>query len=75
MERIIDFLKELKENNNRDWFKDNKSRYLEMKAIFDQFIEDQILRISTMDSALQGASAKNSVYRIYRDVRFAEPDS
>ncbi len=35
---IIGFLKLLRENNNREWFNDNKHLYLEAKEQFDDLI-------------------------------------
>ena len=43
---IIDFLSDIKENNNREWFQANKSRYLEVKSVFETFVNDAIACIS-----------------------------
>lgn len=75
MEKVLSFLKDLTKNNNREWFGDNKPIYLEAKSLFDEFIEDLILRMTNVDPGLKGASVKNSVYRIYRDVRFSHDKS
>jgi uncharacterized protein (TIGR02453 family) len=72
MDRIIfDFLKDLKNNNNREWFQANKDRYNQAKAAFESFINDLIPRIRTMDSSVDMITAKDCVFRIYRDVRFS----
>jgi len=69
---IIGFLKVLRENNNREWFNDNKQLYLEAKEQFDDFVNSLIAGIGTFDASVRGLSSKNTVYRIYRDIRFSK---
>ncbi|MBD98636.1 MAG: TIGR02453 family protein [Verrucomicrobia bacterium] len=70
MEKTLNFLKKLKKNNNRDWFQENKSEYIqsneEMIAFADQLLE----RMDSFDK-IETVSGKKSLYRIYRDVRFS----
>jgi uncharacterized protein (TIGR02453 family) len=68
----IDFLKQLKKNNKKEWFDANKDRYLAAKANVDSFVEDIIKAFSSFDKGLSGLKAKDCVFRIYRDVRFAK---
>jgi uncharacterized protein (TIGR02453 family) len=65
------FLKELKANNNREWFNDHKAEYEAAKLNFEEFIAKLIDGISTFDSGVRELSAKKCVFRIYRDVRFS----
>ena len=69
------FLKNLRKNNNRDWFKANKSDFEKAKAEFEQFIDALILKIAKFDSSIAHHSAKDCVFRIYRDVRFSKDKS
>lgn len=69
------FLEELKENNNRDWFNDNKPRYQEAKANFEDFVDALLLQIAKFDSTIAHHKAKDCVFRIYRDVRFSKDKS
>lgn len=69
---VIGFLKNLKENNNREWFNNNKRFYLEAKEQFDGFVNSLIAGIATFDVSVRGLTSKNTVYRIYRDVRFTK---
>ena len=71
----FDFLNDLKENNNRDWFQANKKRYEAAKNEFDLFIAALILEISQFDKSIAHLSAKDCVFRIYRDVRFSKDKS
>jgi uncharacterized protein (TIGR02453 family) len=69
---FLEFLKELKNNNNRNWFLDNKKRYEEsVKIPFEQFIQDMIYRIHEDDETLM-VTPKEAIFRIYRDIRFSK---
>ena len=69
---IFDFLKELKINNNREWFQQNKNHYLTIKEIYEHFIDLLIQKIKEFDPALGNISSKECIYRIYRDIRFSK---
>ena len=69
------FLKELKQNNNRDWFLENKPRYEEAKKEFEVFIDALIAEISKFDGSIGHHTAKECIFRIYRDVRFSKDKS
>jgi len=71
MKQIIEFLSELSLNNNREWFNENKPKYLEAKELFENFVDEIILNLQENDPSLKGLTAKKSVFRIYRDVRFS----
>jgi uncharacterized protein (TIGR02453 family) len=75
---LFSFLRELKANNNRDWFGANKQRY--EKSVRDpvlQFITDfaphlkKINRHFVADPRPHGGS----LFRIYRDIRFSSDKS
>jgi uncharacterized protein (TIGR02453 family) len=66
------FLRALKRNNDREWFKARKDRYEQvvrapMIALIERLAGD--FRAFAPDLA---ASPKTSLYRIYRDTRFSE---
>ena len=69
------FLKDLKENNNRDWFLENKPRFEEAKKEFEIFIDHLIDEITKFDGSIGHHHAKDCVFRIYRDVRFSKDKS
>jgi uncharacterized protein (TIGR02453 family) len=69
------FLNELKKNNDRDWFMDNKPRYEEAKNEFEQFIDALILEIAKFDPSIAHHRGKDCIFRIYRDVRFSKDKS
>jgi uncharacterized protein (TIGR02453 family) len=65
------FLRDLSQNNHRAWFEANKPRYQEIRAEFITFVNELIGEAVLVDPQLAGLEAKNSIFRINRDVRFS----
>jgi len=70
----LDFLKKLGNNNNRDWFNENKNWYLEEHQNVISFADELLRKLSVHDQ-IQTPSGKKSLMRIYRDVRFSKDKS
>src|SRR6478672_2017143 len=71
----IEFLKDLKKNNNKPWFDKNRKRYEEAKADFARFIQAVIDQHSKKDVSIKSLLAKDCMFRINRDVRFSKDKS
>lgn len=71
MEEIFRFLKELRRHNDREWFHANKALYLEVKARHEKFIDNIIRELAKVDGEVDGLTAKDCIFRIYRDTRFS----
>ena len=71
MKELFKFLKELRKNNNREWFVANKKRYDALHKEHIGVVEKLIAGIATFDPEIAGLDAKSCVYRIYRDIRFS----
>lgn len=71
----IKFLKELKKNNNREWFDVNRKLYENAKADFLNLVNEVLHEMQLKDSSLQGLEPKQCVFRINRDVRFSKDKS
>jgi uncharacterized protein (TIGR02453 family) len=69
---ILQFLKNLAKNNDRQWFEKNKSKYLEAKDHFDRFVAELLTELTDIDQSLAGLNPKKITFRIYRDVRFSK---
>lgn len=69
---ILQFLKDLEKNNDRDWFNNNKDRYQNNHSTIAQFAENLLHKLNEHD-VIETPSGKKSLFRIYRDVRFS-PD-
>ena len=72
---ILSFLEQLQENNTREWFQANKSLYDEAKREFEVFIDSLIPAIAKFDDSVKQMTAKDCIFRIFRDVRFAKDKS
>ncbi len=73
--QTLGFLKDLKENNTKEWFTANKKHYEEAKVNFETFVDQLIKGISAFDPEIGHHTAKSTVFRIYRDVRFSKDKS
>lgn len=72
MKKVLDFLAELRLNNNRDWFEANKGRYREANETVNAFAEELIAAIGEFDPSVRGLTVRECSYRIYRDTRFSK---
>lgn len=67
----IQFLQDLENNNDRDWFAANKKRYeKEAKAPFEQWVAQIIAACHQFDPAIR-ITPQDAIFRIYRDTRFS----
>ncbi|MDR0370886.1 MAG: DUF2461 domain-containing protein [Prevotellaceae bacterium] len=73
IQEALQFLFELKKNNSREWFTENKARYDLIKKNHELLIGKIIAEIVTFDEGLKYLTAKECLFRIYRDTRFS-PD-
>jgi uncharacterized protein (TIGR02453 family) len=66
-QQILEFLKRLENNNNREWFEKNKNEFKRHQAAFKAFNEGLLSEMLKHDE-LEGMK----IFRIYRDVRFSK---
>ncbi len=71
MKEILEFLRELAANNNREWFNANKDRYLKVKEQIESFTQDLITMIAEFEPQAAYLTPADCLYRIYRDTRFS----
>jgi len=72
---VFGFLSALAENNNREWFQQNKTSYEEAKAEVEAFVHSMIPAITAFDESVKHMEAKDCIFRIFRDVRFSKDKS
>ena len=72
---ILNFLKLLAANNNREWFLEHKSDYLKVQSDFEDLLTVVIARISLFDESVAHVRPRDCTYRIYRDIRFSADKS
>ena len=71
----INFLKELKKNNNKPWFDTNRKLYETAKADYISVVEVVIAATAKFDEPIGNLKAKDCIFRINRDVRFSKDKS
>lgn len=73
LNNILNFLHSVANNNTREWFKDNRAWYDEVRQSFEDIVRELILRIRQFDDTIAQIDVKDCTYRFYRDTRFS-PD-
>lgn len=68
---VYTFLNDLKFNNNREWFQENRTTYESCKLNIIHAVELLIHEISSFDQSISGVLPKKSIFRINRDIRFS----
>lgn len=63
----LEFLTELKNNNNREWFGDHKDRFTTHKKEAKAFFQAVMEKLNSHDKI-----EKLKIFRIYRDIRFSK---
>lgn len=68
----LDFLRDLRANNTREWFTANKNRYQAEKEKFEHFVSELIQEFAAVDERLRALQPKDCTFRIHRDTRFSQ---
>lgn len=72
---ILDYLNELSQNNNREWYHANKEAYRQANAEFEGFLQELILKIGEFDSSILHHEPKSLTFKLVRDTRFSHDKS
>ena len=71
----LQFLKQLAKNNNKEWFDANRKKYDAAKSDLMSFFQQVIVGFAKTDASISTVNAKDCLFRINRDVRFAKDKS
>jgi uncharacterized protein (TIGR02453 family) len=71
----LSFLKNLKKNNNKEWFDKNRKTYEAAKQDFVLFVSNMIEQFGKTDTTIAHLQAKECIFRINRDIRFSKDKS
>lgn len=74
-QQAFDFLDQLKENNNTEWFHTQKKRYEDYKKWYHSLIVSVLDAMKPLDASLEPLEPKNCTFRINRDIRFSKDKS
>ncbi len=69
---IIAFLKEIAANNNREWYHANKQKYVDSKVELESLVCELLPELQKFDKTISGILPKDTLFRIFRDVRFSK---
>lgn len=70
-QHTLQFLTNLSENNNREWFHANRNDYEKSKAEFEVFCQEVLTGIAQFQDNLLHTNVKSCILRINRDIRFS----
>lgn len=68
----VGFLSDLEANNNKTWFDANRTAYEAAKQDFEIFITGLHKQVASLEPDVANHKPKDSIFRIFRDVRFAK---
>ena len=72
MEEILNFLRLVRVNNNREWFHANKDLYLAAKDKFESLAKEILAGVQAFDASCRELDLSDCLYRFYRDTRFSK---
>ena len=70
----FEFLRDLTENNNREWFAENRKRYDASKKELEKLVGVLIKGVNEFEP-LPNTEVKDCIFRINRDIRFSKDKS
>lgn len=71
----LQFLKDIKKNNNKEWLEANRRKFENAKLDFENFTGDLIKRLGRIDESIAHLQPKECTFRQNRDVRFSKDKS
>lgn len=70
--QTLEFLSELKLNNNKEWFDKNRTRYERARKDYGSYVTALLGAVSEFDPTIRGLGVQSCTYRINRDIRFSD---
>ena len=68
----LQFIKGLGANNNKPWFEAHRKQYDAAKLDFETFVQTVIDKMGKKDPDIATLKAKETIFRINRDIRFSK---
>lgn len=72
---IMEYLKGLKEHNNREWYQEHKADYEAAAAEFLKLVETLMIGLGKMEPGILLHEPKKLKYKLVRDTRFSKDKS
>ncbi len=73
--KILTYLTNLNENNNREWYHAHKQEYKEANGEFEALIQELIVKIGAFDPGILHNEPKELTFKLVRDTRFSHDKS
>lgn len=68
---ILQYLLDLRENNNREWYHAHKADYQKANTEFETLLQNLILKIGETDASILHNQPKDLTFKLVRDTRFS----
>lgn len=72
---ILNYLTELSDNNDREWYHSHKTEYKEANAQFEALLQELIFEIGKTDPSILHNIPKDITFKLVRDTRFSHDKS
>ena len=72
---ILNYLTDLSQHNDREWYHAHKAEYKEANIQFEALVQELILRIRNFDNHILHMEAKDLTFKLVRDTRFSHDKS
>ena len=69
---ILNFLKKLQKNNNKEWMDAHRAEYEAARDAFKELVSKLLEEVIKVDKELAGLAPKDCIFRINRDIRFSK---
>ncbi|MFW5707233.1 MAG: DUF2461 domain-containing protein [Bacteroidota bacterium] len=71
----LEFFRELRLNNHKQWFDQNRHRYVAVKKDYHHLVSRLLEEMQKYDHHLSHLQVKDCIFRINRDIRFSKDKS
>ena len=75
MSGILEYLNDLAQNNNREWYHANKERYQKANGEFERLLSELIFAVGNFDDSIIHNEPKDLTFKLVRDTRFSHDKS
>ena len=72
MQTVLEFLRQLDQNNTREWFEAHKDFYEQAKAEQVDFLKQLLQEFAAFEPSFSHLQPKDTMFRLFRDVRFSK---
>jgi uncharacterized protein (TIGR02453 family) len=72
MQALLQFLSQLKQNNQREWLEANRAAYEATREEFIVFVGKLIKELYLLEPGVSMLEPKDCIFRIHRDIRFSK---